>query len=92
MNFNSWQFLVFLPIVLLLYWIIPHRFRWIFLLAASYFFYMCWNAWLIFLIVGTTLVSYLAGIVMEKTEKKALRKFYLVTAILRVITLVTNFQ
>ena len=92
MNFNSWQFLVFLPIVLLLYWIIPHRFRWIFLLAASYFFYMCWNAWLIFLIVGTTLVSYLAGILMERTEKKSLKKFYLVTAIIVCLGVLVFFK
>lgn len=66
MNFNSWQFLIFLPIVVALYWLLPSRFRWIMLLIASYIFYMCWNVWLIFLITFTTAVSYVSGLVMEK--------------------------
>ena len=78
MNFNSWQFLIFLPVVLILYYLVPHKFRWVLLLAASYYFYMSWNPTLIFLILGTTLVSYLAGLLMEKTEKKALRRFLLI--------------
>ncbi len=66
MSFNSLTFLIFLPVVLLLYWLLPAKFRWIMLLIASYLFYMSWNVWLIFLIVFTTAVSYLSGILMEK--------------------------
>ncbi len=43
MLFNSISFLIFFPVVILLYFIIPHRFRYIWLLAASYYFYMAWN-------------------------------------------------
>lgn len=75
MNFNSLTYLIFFPIVLILYWIIPGKFRWILLLIASYYFYMSWNPWLAFLIAGTTLVSYLAAILIEKTEKKAWKRF-----------------
>lgn len=39
MLFNSWQFLIFFPVVALLHFIIPYRFRWILLLIASYYFY-----------------------------------------------------
>lgn len=78
MNFNSIEFLVYLAVVLALYFLVPHKFRWIILLAASYYFYMSWNATLIFLIVGTTLVSYLAAIFMEKTQNKTVKKFLLV--------------
>lgn len=74
MNFNSWQFLIFLPIVLLLYWLLPKKFRWIMLLAASYIFYMCWNPWLIFLIVFTTGVSFVSGLLMEKSKSKKIKK------------------
>ena len=70
MNFNSFEFLIFLAIVLVLYFVLPHKFRWIMLLIASYYFYMSWNASLVFLIFGTTLVSYLAALFMERTEKK----------------------
>lgn len=69
MNFNSLAFLIFLPIVLLAYWILPHRFRWILLLGASYFFYMSWNVQLVWLIMMTTLISYLAALIIEKHPK-----------------------
>ena len=35
MNFNSCQFLVFLPVVVGLYWLLPHKFRWVMLLITS---------------------------------------------------------
>ena len=78
MNFNSIEFLIYLAVVLTLYFVLPHKFRWIILLIASYYFYMSWNVTLIFLIVGTTLVSYLAAIFMEKTKNKRIKKLLLV--------------
>lgn len=68
MLFNSLEFLIFLPIVFLLYWILPQKFRWALLLVASYFFYMYWNWKLVFLILFTTVVSYSAGIFLEKFQ------------------------
>lgn len=78
MNFNSLAFLVFLAIVLVLYFLLPHKFRWALLLAASYYFYMSWNAALIFLIVGTTALSYVAALLIERTQRKGVKKFWLV--------------
>lgn len=89
MNFNSLQFLIFLPAVLLLYWLLPHKLRWILLLVASYYFYMSWNAWLVFAILGTTLVSYGAGILIERAQNVKIKKLLLsVTVILCIGTLV----
>ena len=51
MNFNSAEFLIFYPIVLLLHFLLPLKVRWIALLAVSYYFYMTWNPSLIFLIL-----------------------------------------
>ena len=73
MLFNSFAFLIFFPIVTLLYYVIPHKYRWIMLLIASYYFYMSWNPSLVFLIMGTTLLSYGAGLIIEKSSKKPLR-------------------
>ena len=70
MVFNSFEFLIFFPIVLVLYYLLPERPRWIMLLAASYYFYMSWNADLIFLILFTTAVSYVSAILIEKERKK----------------------
>ncbi len=78
MNFNSLEFLIFLPVVVLLYWLLPHKGRWILLLVASYLFYMSWNVWLIGLIFLTTLISYIAGIGIDRTENKKAKKAWLI--------------
>lgn len=92
MNFNSVVFLLFLGIVLLLYWIMPHRFRWILLLVASYYFYMSWNPWLVFLILGTTLVSYGAALAISKTEKRRWKKFWLVLTLVVCLGVLVMFK
>ena len=61
MLFNSFQFLVFFPIILLVYFIIPRKIRYIWLLLSSYYFYMCWNATYALLLFGSTFVTYLAA-------------------------------
>ncbi len=78
MTFNSWEFLIFYPVVLLLYFILPKRAKWPMLLIASYFFYMCYSPDLVFLIFGTTLVSWISAKLMERTERKALKRTALV--------------
>ena len=92
MSFNSWQFLLFLPIVITVYYLLPHKVRWVWLLAASYFFYMFWNAVLIFLIVGTTLVSYGSGLLMERSESVKVRKFLLITTIIICLGVLVFFK
>ena len=77
MLFNSFEFIIFFPIVVLIYLIIPKRIKPVWLLAASYYFYMCWNAKYIFLIIFTTLITYIAALLIDKSEKKPLRKFCL---------------
>lgn len=73
MLFNSFAFAIFLPIVFGLYWLLPHRFRWGILLAASYYFYMSWNVRYVVLILFTTVVSYISAVMLEGT-KSARRK------------------
>lgn len=68
MLFNSYSFLIFFPIVILIYWIIPLRFRYIWLLAASYYFYMCWNAKYALLLLACTVITYLSGIFIYKIK------------------------
>ena len=77
MIFNSFEFLIFFPIVLLLHFLLPLKLRWIALLIASYYFYISWNPELIYLIVFTTLISYVSAIVITKSQKPAVRKFWL---------------
>ena len=62
MNFTSFSFLIFYPVVLLGYWKLPHRYRWILLLGASYFFYMNWHPAAVLLLGATTIITWLAGL------------------------------
>ena len=69
MLFNSIDFLIFLPIVLVIYYIIPMKYKHIWLLISSYYFYMCWNAKYVLLIFVSTVITYLSGILIDKIEK-----------------------
>lgn len=77
MLFNSLKFMIFLPVVLILYWGMPHRFRKYFLLAASYYFYMSWKPEFIVLILFSTAVNYFCSLGLERFVR---RKKLLLTA------------
>ena len=72
MLFNSAQFLCFFPIVVLLYFVFPKNIRNYWLLIASYYFYMCWNPKYILLLMTSTFVTYVSGILLEKVKNKGL--------------------
>lgn len=72
MAFNSINFLVFMPIVALIYFLLPLKIRYIWLLLASYFFYMCWNPKYVVLLLFATIISYLCGGLLECVQSKGL--------------------
>ena len=84
MTFNSWEFLLFYPIVLLLYFALPKKMKWPMLLIASYFFYMCYSPELVVLILATTLVSWISAKIIEASERPLVRLLALV------LTLITS--
>lgn len=68
MLFNSFEFLVFFPIVTILYFLLPHRFRWFLLLAASCVFYMFFLWYYIAILFVTIIIDYFAGIYIEDSS------------------------
>ena len=82
MTFNSWEFLLFYPIVAILYFILPKKLKWPMLLIASYYFYMCYQAELVFLIFGTTLISWRASRLIEKSNRRGVKRFWLFVTLL----------
>ncbi|MBR2890486.1 MAG: MBOAT family protein [Oscillospiraceae bacterium] len=93
MNFNSGAFLIFLPVVTAGYWLLPYRFRKYWLLAASYYFYMYWNPWLIFPFLLSTAVDYCCGLGIEKYRgNKPVMKALLLTSICLNLTLLFSFK
>lgn len=92
MLFNSLQFIIFLPLVIIGYFLIPFKYRWILLLAASYYFYMCWRVDYIVLIIFSTLIDYFAALRMSKhTEHKRKRK-YLILSLMTNLGLLATFK
>jgi D-alanyl-lipoteichoic acid acyltransferase DltB (MBOAT superfamily) len=79
--FNSLEFLIFFPIVVTLYFALPYRFRWMLLLAASCYFYMCWKAEYIILLFFSTSIDYWAALQMSKTTSQSKRKKYIVLSL-----------
>ena len=92
MLFNSFEFLIFFPLVVGLYFAIPQRFRWMFLLAASYYFYMAWKAEYVLLIMASTIIDYYAALRMGATPEKSKRKKYLVLSAIANLGLLFSFK
>ena len=83
MLFNSFGYALFLPVVFTLYWITPGKFRWIILLMSSYYFYASWGPEYISVILLTTIVSYIAALLMDVRRKgKVYRKSILIISII----------
>ncbi len=83
MNFNSAAFLIFLPVVVGVHWLLPHRLRRFWLLAASWFFYMYWNPLLILLLIASTIVDFGCGLGMEgRRGASGTRKTLLLVSVL----------
>ena len=77
MLFNSLSFLLFLPIVFILYWWVNKRSLQLqngLLLLASYFFYACWDWRFLFLLLFSTVLDYFTGIKMEEAKNQSHKK------------------
>lgn len=82
MLFNSIEYVIFLPIVVILFYLLPHKYRWVMLLAASCTFYMWFVPKYILILLITIIIDYFAGILMEKySDNHKLKKRFLVISI-----------
>src|SRR5262249_39230748 len=70
MLFNSFTYLLFLPCVVALYWVLPERLRKPLLVVASYMFYMNWNAGYGLLLFTLTVVNYGLGLAIHRLDKQ----------------------
>lgn len=66
MLFNSFDFMIFFPIVVFIYFLVPKKFRYIWLLISSYYFYMGWNPKYAILIALSTIITYFSGYALDK--------------------------
>ncbi|MCM1213714.1 MAG: MBOAT family protein [Lachnospiraceae bacterium] len=85
MYFNSMQYAMFLSIVFIIYYILPQKIKYLWLLGVSYYFYMCWNAKYALLMLSVTIITWSGAIILDKlsaSNQTRFRKVCLFTVII----------
>ncbi len=91
MLFNSIQFAIFFPVVTILYFVTPHRYRWALLLFASCVFYMAFIPAYIGILAVTIAVDYAAALKIASTEGRS-RRIYLIVSIVVTVSILFFFK
>jgi alginate O-acetyltransferase complex protein AlgI len=91
MLFNSVEFLIFFPVVTILYFLLPQRWRWLHLLIASCVFYMSFIPVYILILFFTIVIDYIAGILIENAEGRK-RKLFLLLSIVANVGVLAVFK
>ncbi len=92
MTFTSISFAIFLPLAILFYWICPSKYRWIFLLAVSYYFYMSISVPFVLLLLFTTALSYVCALLMERSQTAHHKKMVLTCGTLLLLGILFTFK
>lgn len=85
MVFTSFNFLIFFPLVVLFFYLCPRKFRYVFLLLVSYFFYANINAVYALLLAGVTLTTYVCTRLLESAETEKRKTCWLIVDIVLVL-------
>ena len=81
MLFNSMEFLLFFPITVIIYFMLPSKAKNVELLIMSYIFYMGWNAKYSLLLLTVTSTTYLTALLLERDKWRLMRKKLLIICI-----------
>jgi len=92
MLFNSVPFIFFFIGVVTCYFAMPHRYRWLMLLAASYYFYMCWKPEYVVLILFTTTVDFLVARKIAAVKDPGHRRKYLYICLVSNLSILFGFK
>ena len=87
MLFHSLEFLIFFPVVVFVYFIIPKKLKIFWLLAASYYFYMSWNIRHTGLIAFSTVVTWVSGLLLGRCKKQGRKAKWIV-----IVSIVINLS
>lgn len=92
MLFNSIEFLVFLPIVIILYYLLAQKYRWLLLFVSSCYFYASFIPEYLLILLGIILVDFFAAKAIARTEEKRQKKRYLIISILATSSVLFVFK
>lgn len=90
MNFTSFNFLIFFPAICIVYYLIPYKLRWIYLLIVSYVFYLSWQPVYGLILVGVTLISFFSASKLEqlKEERNKAKRWLIVGIVASLLPLI----
>lgn len=91
MLFNSLHFLFFLPVVVALYYLLPHKFRWVLIFFASCYFYMAFVPKYILILFFIILIDYFSALAIEEAKGRS-RFYWLIASLLSNILLLCFFK
>ncbi len=91
MLFNSWNFLLFFPVVTVLYFLFSHPYRWFILLVASCFFYMAYVPKYLLVLAFLILMDYSAGIMIARSPQRY-KKIFLIVSVLATCSVLFVFK
>lgn len=86
------SFGIFIVIVFILYYLVPHKYRWCFLLAASYIFYMNLHIGYGLLLFASTALTYVLAILLEQAPTTAQKKRYLLGGIVPLVLILLFYK
>lgn len=91
MLFNSFQFLIFFPVVTILYFLLPQKLRWFHLLVSSCIFYAAFVPIYLVILFFTIVIDYYAGIMIENTPGKK-KKLFLTLSLIANVGILAVFK
>ena len=92
MSFNSFEFLIFFPLVFAVYFLCSHRHQWLLLLIASYYFYATWSPQYVTWLVISTLLAYILALLIAQASCEGWRKRLLALSIVSNLGMLFGFK
>lgn len=92
MLFNSIDFLIFFPIVTVIFFVIPRKLKTLWLLVTSYYFYMSWNPKYAALIAISTVITFISGVLIEKTKGWYGKRLVVITSLVSNLVILGIFK
>ncbi|MCP5108837.1 MAG: MBOAT family protein [bacterium] len=92
MLFYTADFFIFFTAVLVLYFLTPGKYRWVPLLAASCYFYMCWEPVYVLFLLGAILVDYYCGLRIKKSEIPKEKRYYFLLSLFSNLGMLLGFK
>lgn len=92
MSFTGVSFLLFLPIIIAIYFLIPAKVRYIWLLFASYFFYCSQSTSFVSLLIISTIITWVSGKLIYNTNDKTVKKLIILIGVLLNLSILIIFK